>query len=590
MVGWPAGVAEAYARLGLGGAGERGEGLAARARAAARREARAGAHPDKGGSPGAFQEVQAALEVVLEDVRDYGGRGLEALQARGGGRPADPSVEELPPSAAAAARAAMGRPLDGETAQRLKRGQVSPRQPQPEATKNRDSSASYLKHTSWGHGGAIHRLAFSPDGNVLASASADGTTCLWCPALGDEAVALLCGHADQVTELCWSKDASFLVSGSLDHTARVWKVSEIFKDKKVKYHFGWDSEDDLTDSGSDLSYCHEPVEDYLDQEKPEAVVTVEKHVKLLGHTGRVTALVFSLTGTQVFTGSTDSEVRQWCSATGKCVRILGDHTRIITDIALHPDGKTLASASGDETVRLWDTTTGECRQVLDWSGQGPINICRFSPAGFSLSEEPVLVTCHVDLEREVAIVCVWDMDQNGPGWVDRRLVSPFHTFSGLPGKVTSLDFALLDADADGDGGIPSVAVSSSGGAVRLFDLETKMSVLELDAPHRGCVNQCLFAQPRHPAEGKSPNPAARLYTCGWDGFVRCWDTESGEEDLAFHTDGRLSLAPVPGPGVRCMATPPDGTYLAAVGPGDDEFLERRPIEIIFIYDNLNNGY
>lgn len=74
----------------------------------------------------------------------------------------------------------------------------------------------------------------------------------------------------------------------------------------------------------------------------------------LGHTGPVTALVFSPSGKYIFTGGQDHTILLWNSLTTKKLLLVGQHQGPVTCLACSPDGKTLASASTDSTILLWD--------------------------------------------------------------------------------------------------------------------------------------------------------------------------------------------------------------------------------------------
>jgi WD40 repeat protein len=66
-------------------------------------------------------------------------------------------------------------------------------------------------------------VAFSPNGQILASGSDDGTIKLWDLKTGLE-IATLSGHDSYVQSVAFSPDGKTLVSGGYDKTIKVWKI------------------------------------------------------------------------------------------------------------------------------------------------------------------------------------------------------------------------------------------------------------------------------------------------------------------------------------------------------------------------------
>jgi WD40 repeat protein len=77
-----------------------------------------------------------------------------------------------------------------------------------------------------GHRGPVTKVAFSDNGRLLASGSADGTVRLWNTHTGQEHHVCR-GHAGKVNGVAFTPDASTVYSAGADGSIRRWKVPEL---------------------------------------------------------------------------------------------------------------------------------------------------------------------------------------------------------------------------------------------------------------------------------------------------------------------------------------------------------------------------
>ena len=188
-------------------------------------------------------------------------------------------------------------------------------------------------------------VAYSPDGGLLAVASADGCIRLLRVDESDQGIRLvqienLKGHDRIARSVRFRPDGRQLASAGADSTVHLWRVDRI--------------------EGGDA------------QLHPERTLT--------GHTDRLFRAVYSPDGRLLASCGADCTIRIWDSYTGACLWILRGHTERISDLAFAPDGVLLASASIDASVRLWHMGRGVCTRVLDDHG-APLLAVAFSHNG-----------------------------------------------------------------------------------------------------------------------------------------------------------------------------------------------------------------
>lgn len=155
----------------------------------------------------------------------------------------------------------------------------------------------------------IRQLAFSPDGRQLLGVSDDLTARLWNVQTGQQ-VQVLAGHQAAIQQAQFSFDGQRVVTASWDHTARIWEAA----------------------SGRVL--------------------------QVLQHQDVVSSAYFSPNNQQVVTASWDGTARVNDVATGSPRVILTGHRGPLLDAEFSPDGRALVTASADGTARIWDAQTG----------------------------------------------------------------------------------------------------------------------------------------------------------------------------------------------------------------------------------------
>ena len=232
--------------------------------------------------------------------------------------------------------------------------------------------------TLTGHTEEVSSVAFSPDGQTLASGSKDNTVRLW--RVSDGALLqTLTGHSRAVWSVAFSPDGQTLASGSM-YNVRLWQVEDGALLQTLEWQTNIVTSVAFSPDGQTLATGSRS-----DTVRLWRVSDGTPLLTLTGHTEEVSSVAFSPDGQTLASGSLDHTVRVWRVSDGILLRTLEGHTDGVDSVAFSPDGQSLASGASDDTVRLWRVADGTVLLTLTGhtdSAFYPANVeAAFSPNG-----------------------------------------------------------------------------------------------------------------------------------------------------------------------------------------------------------------
>jgi WD40 repeat protein len=202
--------------------------------------------------------------------------------------------------------------------------------------------------------GGVEGVAFTPDGQFLASADNSGTVIVrMFP--GPRPYSVLRGAG--FTDVAWAADGRTLVAGGLDHLVYVWR--QPFMDAPRTLPF----------SGPVEAVAVSPDGVILAAGRGERTIrrwripVMKELDPFRGHTDDIYAVRVSPDGQFVVSGGKDRNLRVW-EASGRQSIALHGYDDSVVDLSFSPDGALLAAAYGDGTLGLWNPRTWRLERLL----------------------------------------------------------------------------------------------------------------------------------------------------------------------------------------------------------------------------------
>lgn len=331
------------------------------------------------------------------------------------------------------------------------------------------------------HAARVHAVAFSPEGDSVASAGDDRlvkVTELPGNPSAEPAATSESGTPQRyvIYAVRISASGRFAVSGGRRQPDQVWDfltgapLGSFRLRPQDTTAIALSSDSQLIASGSLQEVC-------IWTPEMARLLTVLK-----GHESWVLALEFSPTNDRVVSGSEDHRIMLWEAASGRWIRTFSGHTNKVRSVTFSRDGRLIASGAEDGTARIWEADTGHPGPVLT-GHEGYIVHLAF------LRDHRTLVSAGTD-----ETVRVWDVDTG-------KCLKAI--------KVSGGEISALGVSPDGR----FVATGGVDDSVGLWDLATGQRVASTTCQHE--VLALSFATALSPNSPESPpQPILRIADAG----------------------------------------------------------------------------
>jgi WD40 repeat protein len=360
-------------------------------------------------------------------------------------------------------------------------------------------------------------LAFSPNGNILASCLRNGFIRIW-EIKNDSIIANI--NTDDFTtfKVLFSPDGTRLISGGAKYLS-VWSTTD-FKLLKIldtlydhrSISITSDNKFVITLSNSGIGKWDinsgERIFAYRRNNSTSSISLCENESLILSgssdgylsffslsdgkiidsisaHSGGVYSICLSHDGKTIATGGLTEDIILWDAYTGKPINTLKGHYSQIRIIKFSPTDQFIASGSNDFSARLWSSATGKLLKTLYFYGDiNSVSTLDFSP------DEKTIAAGGIEYFK------LWDITQN----------SELYNIWEIGICVSSVSFS-----PDGN----KIIIGDMNDTLKIWDVKSKSEIKSYKA---GMNNICYVKY--------SPDGLTFL-CCGGDNSIKVFDANTG---------------------------------------------------------------
>ena len=234
------------------------------------------------------------------------------------------------------------------------------------------------EHTYFTHGGVVRTVAYSPvNSSLVASAGDNRAVKLW--NLQNDTVTTLGHHTDTVNSIAFSADGQLLASGGDDYTFKVWDVSRQREIESFQH---------ITDNSISQ------IKAVAFSPNGQRLATAGVHVKLwdtrnwkeittLRHDEWVWTVAFSTDGKLLATGDASGQVNVWNLQNRQRIAQRQADSNAIYAVRFSPNNQILAGAGYEGQIKLWKIPNWQYLGTLETNGT--VKGISFSPDSRTLA-------------------------------------------------------------------------------------------------------------------------------------------------------------------------------------------------------------